>query len=42
MLHLTLPLKESVKPRRIQIDTGTDQKERLIGDDRKQLEEAMA
>ena len=27
MLHLTLPLKDSVKPRRIQIDGVTDQKQ---------------
>lgn len=31
MLRLTLPLKESVKPRRIQIDTRTDDKKQLTG-----------
>jgi HSP20 family protein len=31
MLRLTLPLKESVKPRRIQIDTRTDDKRQLTG-----------
>jgi HSP20 family protein len=31
MLRLMLPLKESVKPRRIQIDTRTDDKRQLTG-----------
>jgi HSP20 family protein len=31
MLRLTLPLKESVKPRRIQIDTQADDQKQLVG-----------
>jgi HSP20 family protein len=31
MLRLTLPLKESVKPRRIQIETQTDDQKQLVG-----------
>jgi HSP20 family protein len=31
MLRLTLPLKESVKPRRIQIDTEVDDQKQLTG-----------
>ena len=31
MLRLTVPLKESVKPRRIQIDTEVEDQKRLVG-----------
>jgi hypothetical protein len=31
MLRLTLPLKDSVKPRRIQIDTQADEHKQLVG-----------
>ena len=31
MLHLTLPLKESVKPRRIQIETQVEDQKQLAG-----------
>jgi HSP20 family protein len=31
MLRLTLPLKESVKPRRVQIDTQVDDQKQLTG-----------
>jgi HSP20 family protein len=31
MLRLTLPLKESVKPRRVQIETQTDDQKQLTG-----------
>ena len=31
MLRLTLPLKESVKPRRIQIETQPDEQKQLVG-----------
>lgn len=31
MLRLTLPVKESVKPRRIQIDTQAEDKKQLVG-----------
>jgi HSP20 family protein len=31
MLRLTVPLKESVKPRRIQIETEVDDQKRLVG-----------
>jgi HSP20 family protein len=31
MLRLTLPLKESVKPRRIQIDTHSEEQHQLAG-----------
>ena len=31
MLHLTLPLKESVKPRRVQIDTQVEDQKQLTG-----------
>ena len=31
MLRLTLPLKESVKPRRIQIETHADDQKQLVG-----------
>jgi HSP20 family protein len=31
MLRLTLPLKESVKPRRIQIETQAEDKKQLVG-----------
>jgi HSP20 family protein len=31
MLRLTVPLKESVKPRRIQIETGLEDQKRLVG-----------
>ena len=31
MLRLTLPLKESVKPRRVQIDTQVDDQKQLVG-----------
>jgi HSP20 family protein len=31
MLRLTVPLKESVKPRRIQIDTEVEEQKRLVG-----------
>jgi HSP20 family protein len=31
MLRLTLPLKESVKPRRIQIETQVDDQKQLVG-----------
>jgi HSP20 family protein len=31
MLRLTVPLKESVKPRRIQIETDVEEQKRLVG-----------
>ena len=31
MLRLTVPLKESIKPRRIQIDTEVEEQKRLVG-----------
>jgi hypothetical protein len=31
MLRLTVPLKESVKPRRIQIETEAEDQKRLMG-----------
>jgi hypothetical protein len=31
MLRLTLPLKESVKPRRVQIDTQAEDQKQLTG-----------
>ena len=31
MLRLTLPLKESVKPRRVQIDTQVEDQKQLTG-----------
>jgi HSP20 family protein len=31
MLRLTLPLKDSVKPRRVQIDTGAEDQKQLVG-----------
>jgi hypothetical protein len=31
MLRLTLPLKESVKPRRVQIETQTEEQKQLAG-----------
>jgi hypothetical protein len=31
MLRLTVPLKESVKPRRIQIETEGEDQKRLVG-----------
>ena len=31
MLHLTLPLKESVKPRRVQIETQAEEQRQLAG-----------
>ena len=31
MLRLTLPLKDSVKPRRVQIETGAEDQKQLVG-----------